>query len=103
MPHEPQPKEHVEPTAGIPAIVDGQELAKAAEDEIAEPDLRQVQQPTVQVGGASSSSCPAPAGGGVSTEASGDQGALEPRAVARPGPQAQKSLERSRGQPRESQ
>jgi hypothetical protein len=60
QPREPKPKAHAEPTAGIPAIVDGQELARAAEEEVAEQDRQTVRQsrPTVPAATASSSSIP---------------------------------------------
>ena len=72
-PHEPKLKANTDPTVGIPATIDGQEIAKAAEDEVAEQDRQEVRQPVVQQGGASSSTDPAPTSGGMSTEASGEQ------------------------------
>ena len=39
-PHEPRQKAHKEPTVGIPANVDGEELAKGAEEKVAEADRR---------------------------------------------------------------
>ena len=39
-PHEPKLKAHKEPTAGIPATVDGQELGQAAEEQVAQEDAR---------------------------------------------------------------
>ena len=69
-PHEPKPKAHAEPTVGILATIDGHEIARAAEDEVAEHDRRIARESS----SSSSSSPAAVAAEPAREEAPGDAG-----------------------------